>query len=93
MASGGYPGSYKTGELISGLSGVSDPVQVFHAGTKESDDETVLTAGGRVLDVVSTGSDISEARRSAYAGVASISFDRSEYRTDIAARAVDAKAL
>jgi phosphoribosylamine--glycine ligase len=93
MASGGYPGSYETGELISGLSDVLDPVQVIHAGTKAGDDETVLTAGGRVLDVVSTGSDIAEARRNAYAGVSSISFDRAEYRTDIAERAVDSKAL
>ncbi len=93
MASGGYPGPYETGKLISGLSGVSEPAEVFHAGTATGKDETTLTAGGRVLDVVARGPDVTEARSSVYDAVMSITFEGAEFRTDIAARAVDSPAL
>lgn len=89
MTSGGYPGAYETGKLISGLSSVSGSAEVFHAGTVEGDDGTVLTAGGRVLNVVARGSDIAEARLNAYNAARGISFDGAEYRTDIAVRAVE----
>lgn len=92
MASGGYPGSYETGKPISGLSDVSTSAMVFHAGTGQGDDGTVLTTGGRVLDVVASGSDIFEARTNAYAAAQSISFDGAEYRSDIASRAVESPA-
>ncbi|MDP6822401.1 MAG: phosphoribosylamine--glycine ligase [Dehalococcoidia bacterium] len=93
MASGGYPGPYETGKLISGLSGVSDPVEVFHAGTATGEDETTLSAGGRVLDIVARGSDVTEARSSVYDAVMAITFEGAEFRTDIAARAVGSQAL
>jgi phosphoribosylamine--glycine ligase len=95
MASGGYPGSYETGKTINGLAGISSisgDTQVFHAGTVEAEDGTVLTAGGRVLDVVATGSDIFEARTTAYAAVQTINFEDAEYRRDIATRAVKSPA-
>lgn len=52
MAAGGYPGDYRTGDVIHGLplEEVSDG-KVFHAGTKLADDEQVVTSGGRVLCV------------------------------------------
>ena len=34
LASGGYPGSYEKGKLITGLDDVDEDVIVFHAGTK-----------------------------------------------------------
>ena len=59
-------------------------MHVVHAGTALRDGDLV-TAGGRVLAVVGTGPDVEAARAAAYAGVAAISFDGAQHRTDIAA--------
>jgi phosphoribosylamine---glycine ligase len=83
LASGGYPGAYKTGLPISGLDTVNDEaVQVFHAGT-DSQDEQVVTAGGRVLAVSARGEDLATALKRAYASIERIHFDGMHYRTDI----------
>ncbi len=84
MASGGYPGPYKTGNPIRGLAeAASNPdVVVFHAGTKVRDEDT-LTSGGRVLGVTSLGDCLPSAQETAYAGVARISFEGCQFRTDI----------
>ncbi len=87
LASGGYPESSSTGDVISGLDAV-DGADVFHAGTAERDGE-VVTAGGRVLSVTGLGATPGEARDRAYAGAERIEFDGRQIRTDIAARAVD----
>lgn len=85
MASGGYPESYKTGFLISGLQDVDRDVMVFHAGTKVGTTPwEVLTSGGRVLTVVATGKTIAKAREKAYANVSRIKFEGVHYRKDIA---------
>ncbi len=83
LASGGYPGAYRTGLPISGLGDIDKDVLVFHAGTTR-DDGTVVTAGGRVLTVVGTGASLKEARQRAYENVRRIRFDGCQYRTDIA---------
>jgi len=83
IASGGYPGNYKQGFLISGLERVDRDIIVFHAGTKVDGGKT-LTAGGRVLTVVATGKNIAEARERVYSNVPRISFDSVHYRKDIA---------
>ncbi|RAU93852.1 phosphoribosylamine--glycine ligase [Paenibacillus sp. YN15] len=88
MASPGYPGSYPTGLTISGLDRVSPEAMVFHAGTALGPNGEIVTAGGRVLNVVGVGRDIAEARNNAYAEVDKISFDGAHYRTDIAAKAL-----
>jgi len=88
MASGGYPGSYETRKLITGISSVPSSVDIFHAGTTEGDDGTLWTAGGRVLNVVARGSNVAEARLRAYQAAQGINFDGAEYRTDIAERAM-----
>lgn len=84
MASGGYPGSYKTGYPISGLDDVDRDILVFHAGTRLSPEGRVLTSGGRVLTVVATGKDLNEAREKVYDNISRISFDGCYYRKDIA---------
>ncbi|MGL5206949.1 MAG: phosphoribosylamine--glycine ligase [Acidaminococcaceae bacterium] len=92
MASGGYPGSYDQGLPITGLAeaaSLADTI-VFHAGTKEAED-TIVTAGGRVLGVTATGSDIRTAKEKAYAAVELISFKDAHYRHDIAWRALKDK--
>jgi phosphoribosylamine--glycine ligase len=91
LASGGYPGDYRTGIPISGLkAAAADPgVQVFHAGTKLEDGKT-MTAGGRVLNVVALGKDFEEARGLAYQSVEMIDFEGMHYRRDIGHGAVSA---
>ena len=86
MASRGYPASSSSGDVIAGVDVANSlpGVHVFHAGTALRDGELV-TAGGRVLAVVGTGPDVAAARAAAYAGVAEISFDGAQHRTDIAA--------
>jgi phosphoribosylamine--glycine ligase len=89
MASGGYPGSYKTGFKITGLDKLNDNVMVFHAGTKLGQDSQVYTDGGRVLTVTATGKSMSEARARVYRNLPRINFDGCHYRRDIAAREVN----
>ncbi|MDI6873291.1 phosphoribosylamine--glycine ligase [Candidatus Solincola sp.] len=91
VASGGYPGDYRTGYPVSGLeeAGSLDGVVVFHAGTRRGEGGEVLTAGGRVLNVSALGKDFQEARERAYRAVERISFTDIYYRRDIALRAVE----
>jgi len=84
MASGGYPGSYKTGFPISGLDSLDKDITVFHAGTKVGADREVLTSGGRVLTVMARGKSLAEAREKVYANVSRIHFEGCHYRKDIA---------
>ena len=85
MASGGYPGSYKTDLPITGLDDLDKDIMVFHAGTKVgSEPREVFTNGGRVLTVVARGKTIAEARRKVYANITRIHFDGCHYRKDIA---------
>jgi phosphoribosylamine--glycine ligase len=86
LASGGYPANYKTGLPITGLDTVDSDVVVFHAGTRRGDDGALVTAGGRVLNVVATGQSLEEARTKAYANVARIHFEGMHYRGDIGLR-------
>ncbi len=88
MASGGYPGSYKTGFPIHGLDSVDKDVLVFHAGTRPGSGGTVLTDGGRVLTVVAVGNDIAAARERVYDNIRRISFEGCYYRRDIALREI-----
>ncbi len=89
MASGGYPGAYKKGLPITGIDEAeSDPaVRVFHAGTTRAKDGTVVTAGGRVLNVCATGTTLKEAREKANAACAKIRFEGGFFRRDIGWRA------
>jgi phosphoribosylamine--glycine ligase len=84
MASGGYPGSYKTGFPIAGLDALDKDVMVFHAGTKLDKDDRVLTSGGRVLTVAALGTDLAEARAKVYENISRIKFEGAYYRKDIA---------
>lgn len=89
MASGGYPGNYKTGLEITGLDKLNDDVMVFHAGTKLGEDSRIYTDGGRVLTVAAAGKNMAEARARVYGNLPRIHFDGCHYRQDIAAREVD----
>ena len=88
LASEGYPGSYETGKVILGVDDAEalEGVRVFHAGTKRNTDGELLTAGGRVLDVVALGDTLEEARARAYEACELINFEGKQYRTDIGAQ-------
>jgi phosphoribosylamine---glycine ligase len=92
LASGGYPGSYRTGLPIHGLDAVADDpdVIVFHAGTARSATGEIVTAGGRVLTVVGLGDDLASAHAKAYEAAGQITFEGRMMRTDIAARELGA---
>lgn len=81
MVSGGYPGNFEKGKVISGLDRTSDSV-VFHAGTK-SEGRKILTNGGRVLAVTAWGSSMEEALKESYRNTGLLSFEGCYYRTDI----------
>ncbi|MCS6812830.1 MAG: phosphoribosylamine--glycine ligase [Cyanobacteria bacterium] len=88
MASGGYPGQYKTGYPIAGLEqAASRGAIVFHAGTRlQPDGTTIVTDGGRVLGITAIGADHKQAFALAYEAIASIQFIDSYYRRDIGYR-------
>ena len=88
IAAGGYPGSYRTGDVIHGLPLESVSGKVFHAGTTLADDEQVLTSGGRVLCATALGNTVAEAQKNAYALMADIHWDGSFSRQDIGYRAI-----
>lgn len=92
VSSGGYPGKYKKGEIITGIDEANkiEDVHVFHAGTAFRND-TLVTSGGRVLGVTATGSDIAAAKKRAYEAVEKIHFNGMHYRRDIADRALNRK--
>jgi phosphoribosylamine--glycine ligase len=87
MASGGYPGAFEAGKVISGIDDADRMrgVKVFHAGTDRRDG-SYYTSGGRVVDVTARGKDLPDAVDRAYDAVMKIRFDRMHYRKDIAAR-------
>ena len=84
LASGGYPGTYRTGFPIDGtdVAEAREGVRVFHAGTAERDGKLV-TAGGRVLGVAAAADDLSTAVARAYAAVGDIHFEGMHFRRDI----------
>ena len=89
LAAGGYPGSYRGGDVISGFSDLSDSPneKVFHAGTSMSDGK-VVTSGGRVLCATAIGDTVSEAQARAYEVAAKIHWDDVYLRDDIGWRAI-----
>jgi phosphoribosylamine--glycine ligase len=91
MAAAGYPGTARTGDVISGVADAEAllGVQVLHAGTSLGSHPAaeLVTSGGRVLAVTATADTLDDARARAYAGVARIDFAGAQFRTDIAALA------
>ncbi len=87
IASGGYPGRYRSGLPIAGIEEANrvEGVQVFHAGTALKDGR-LITAGGRVLSVAAHGATLQEAVERVYEAAERISFEGMHYRKDIAKR-------
>ena len=87
MASGGYPGNYAKGKVITGLAAANalPNTKVFHAGTALKDGQ-IVTNGGRVLGVTALGRDLKAAQAAAYAAVEKIQFEGAHWRRDIAVK-------
>ena len=81
LASGGYPEDYKKGFEISGLNEVKDSI-IFHAGTTLKNNH-IVTNGGRVLSVVSSGKTMKEALEKSYNNIGKINFEGKTFRKDI----------
>ncbi|MDB3875983.1 phosphoribosylamine--glycine ligase [Amylibacter sp.] len=88
-AAKGYPGAYEKGSNILGLDTISEStnIQVFHAGTKEEENNIIAT-GGRVLNITARGSSLKEAHRLAYETIEKIQWENGFYRNDIGWRAL-----
>ncbi|MGZ8162056.1 MAG: phosphoribosylamine--glycine ligase [Methylobacter sp.] len=88
LAAGGYPDTYQTGGVISGLPAEDgDDRKVFHAGTTQAGAE-IVTSGGRVLCACALGSDIRQAQVKAYELANKIHWHNIYYRTDIGFKAI-----
>jgi phosphoribosylamine--glycine ligase len=90
MASGGYPGDYEKGKVITGIDQAEslEDVKVFHAGTTVQNDH-IVTNGGRVLGITAMDKTVAAAKERAYEAVQKIRFDRAYYRHDIGDKAIN----
>ncbi len=88
LAAAGYPEDPRKGDIIEGLTGKHEDVEVFHAGTALAKNDHVVTAGGRVLCVTALGDSVKLAQAKAYDAIAQIHFEGMQYRQDIGHRAV-----
>lgn len=93
MAANGYPGDYKKNTPINGAEAADqrENLKIFHAGTRRDAQGQLVSAGGRVLNVVASGETIAQACERAYAAVDSIDWPEGFCRRDIAWRAVAAQ--
>jgi len=92
LAAAGYPDEPASGVPIEGIgTAESEGALVFHAGTA-LDGDSLVTAGGRVLNVTALGDSVAEARERAYRAVERIDLPGVQYRHDIALAAVHANA-
>ena len=84
IASGGYPGAYRTGFPIHGLDDAAaiEGVTVFHAGTALLG-HGLVAKGGRVLAVTAVADGFANARARAYRAVDQIDFADGFHRRDI----------
>ncbi|MCX7936214.1 MAG: phosphoribosylamine--glycine ligase [Chlorobi bacterium] len=88
LASKGYPGSYQTGFLITGIEEAQRFARVYHAGTALDSQGRLITAGGRVLNVTSHADSLAAAIDHCYRAIECIHFENMYYRSDIGARAL-----
>jgi phosphoribosylamine---glycine ligase len=90
LASHGYPGAPRKGDVIMGLGDdgqLAEPVEgvtIFHAGSARNDEGQFVTAGGRVVAVTGVGDTVEQARSRAYRGASLVTFEGRVMRSDIA---------
>ena len=81
LVSGGYPGNYEKGKIISGLDKIKDSI-IFHAGTTNKNGETI-TNGGRVIAISSYGNNKNEALSISFKNAETVAFEGKYFRSDI----------
>jgi len=81
LVSGGYPVNYENGKVITGFENIKNSI-VFHAGTK-TENNNIVTAGGRVIAISSYGTDMKNALETSYENAKIILFDKKYYRKDL----------
>jgi len=96
IAAKNYPNTPQIGNVITGLEHQSfhpltindfEEVKIFHAGTVSTNDNKIVTNGGRVLCVTTLGDNVKVAQKKAYQAITEIHFEGMQYRTDIGHRA------
>ncbi len=95
LATKGYPVSHPKGEEIKGLKPVKkmSDAKIFHAGTALSNDNVVVTNGGRVLCATALGETLEQAKTKAYQLAKTIHWDSIYYRRDIGNKAIAKKSF
>ena len=89
LASKGYPENPETGKRIFGLRNYSDMNSfLFHAGTRR-EGKNWISAGGRVVGVMSAEGDLPSALSRVYEVIENIKFDGMIYRTDIGSKGLN----
>ncbi|KAK4529760.1 hypothetical protein CCYA_CCYA02G0617 [Cyanidiococcus yangmingshanensis] len=90
LASPGYPGAYRSGDVIRGLEQAETipGVKVFHAGTARDAQGQLIAKGGRVLNITARASTFASAQQLAYTAVEKIDWPDAFYRRDIGWRAL-----
>lgn len=83
LASEGYPGIYRKGDVITGLDELGEDIVAFHAGTKRDDNGDIVTNGGRVLALTALADSIPEAAAKAIRGAETVKFSGKQFRRDI----------
>jgi phosphoribosylamine--glycine ligase len=84
LAAGDYPDRSDAGSPITGVEEAeARGALVFHAGTARRGD-TLVTSGGRILNVTGVGPDLEQARGLAYEAATEISFAGCRRREDVA---------
>ena len=93
LASAGYPGSYEKGKEITGIETAQqlEGVSVYHAGTAQTEDGKIVTAGGRVLNVTALAPTFEGARARAYEACDLINFEGKQFRHDIGLKALQSR--
>lgn len=81
--SGGYPGSYAKGKVITGTENCGESL-LFHAGTAIDSEGRLVTSGGRVIAATSYGTDITDAAAKSFKAIEALNFDGKYFRRDIA---------
>lgn len=87
LAAEHYPSTPRTGDVITGAEGET----VLHAGTRRRDDGALVSAGGRVLNVIGVGADLAAAREAAYDRLATVKLPGGHFRRDIGMAAVEGR--
>ncbi len=86
LASQGYPKKYETGFEITVPESIEQ--SVYYAGVKAGESGTLLTAGGRVLNVTAVAPTLREAVDLAYEKAEQIRFENKYCRKDIGEKAL-----